>query len=83
MSTIPGQDSWRDAGLTSERPDEPVDLRVAPQEDSAEEYEPAAPRPDVDGEATEADVAEQALVVELDEDLDAGPAEGGAPEVTD
>ncbi|WP_211340880.1 hypothetical protein [Xylanimonas allomyrinae] len=84
MSTQPGRDAWRDAGVAEpdlhERevraldPDDAADpegvvnlveeaLAVVGQRvsaASAEEYRPAAPRPDLEGLADEADVADQA-----------------------
>lgn len=73
MSTRPGPDSWRDAGLVDEVDDEPVNL-VQEAEDNAppdpgEDYRPHTARPDRDDQADEADVADQAVVVpEGDED---------------
>lgn len=44
-------------------------LLTAEDADSGEDYHPAAPRPDLDGEAAEADVVEQAYeVVETEDD---------------
>ncbi|WP_265520919.1 hypothetical protein [Oerskovia flava] len=72
MSTVPGHDAWRDAGLTEPADDvvnlvEEVDERgsAVPDRaaDAAEEYRPHTPRPDLDGEADEADVVEQASAV--------------------
>lgn len=67
MSTIPGHDAWRDAGL--ERPestdlpdgiDPPVGAGSSGSDDlSTDGYVPADPRPDLDGLADPADVAEQ------------------------
>lgn len=65
MSTAP-DDAWRDAGLES--PDDTtslVDDAQTPDEaertpDEVEEYRPRHARPDLDGEAAEADVVEQA-----------------------
>lgn len=62
MSTTPGQDSWRDAGLTEPPLAQPVE---APEE--PEDYLPPDPRPDLVGEAEEADVAEQVVEVPDDE----------------
>lgn len=76
MSTTPS-DAWRDAGL--EAPDETTSLveearatdPVPDHEAETDEYRPDTPRPDLDGEAAEADVAEQASVVPTpDEDPD-------------
>ncbi|QOR72055.1 hypothetical protein IM660_07375 [Ruania alkalisoli] len=83
MSTAPGDHAWRDAGLidpdTGERStDEPVNLVQEADEDAAgaaagsgEDYHPHTPRPDRDGLADEADVADQAVVVPA-EDPDEG-----------
>ena len=75
MSTLPGDDALRDAGLT--RPDLEDTVNLAeevttgepdPGED-LEEYRPGSPRPDLDDEADEADVVEQAWKVpESDEE---------------
>jgi len=62
MSTLPGPDSWRDAGLVP-----PEDAR-AETVDEPDEYVPDAPRPDADGAADEADVVEQALDVPAEEE---------------
>lgn len=73
MSTLPGPDSWRDAGLVP-----PEDAEVDTTHE-ADEYVPDAPRPDNDGGADEADVVEQALDVPVDaEDEDAPEADQGA-----
>ncbi|GAB2489314.1 hypothetical protein GCM10027063_33300 [Promicromonospora xylanilytica] len=61
MSTLPGPDSWRDAGL-----DPPQEAEVDTTHEP-DEYVPDAPRPDNDGAAEEADVVEQALDVPADE----------------
>ena len=81
MSTLPGDDALRDAGLTGPEIDEAVNLaeevtRAAnhdvPQvEDDLvviEEYLPGTPRPDLAGEADEADVIEQSWTVPSDDD---------------
>ena len=75
MSTVPGDDTWRDAGLV-EQDDEAVSLveevetppGVDDPERDPDEYRPRSPRPDLDGEANEADVAEQASAVPGEED---------------
>lgn len=74
MSTVPGSDAWRDAGLV---PVEEVPLRLTdvdesdvPDESDAEEYTPPFPRADRDGLAAEADVVEQSTEVPLDEEPD-------------
>lgn len=61
MSTIPGPESWQDAGIEEPPLAQPVEI---PRE--VEEYHPPEPRPDREGKAEEADVAEQ--VIELTED---------------
>jgi hypothetical protein len=72
MSTVP-EDARRDAGL--ENPDDTTSLvedalthdETAPDDASgerrAEEYQPRHARPDLDGEAAEADVVEQSQEV--------------------
>jgi hypothetical protein len=64
VSTIPGPESWADAGLVEPPLAQPVELPEEP-----EEYLPPEPRPDLAGEAEEADVAEQAEEVP-DDDVD-------------
>ena len=87
MSTVPGAEAWRDAGLVT--PDDvPTNLveeksqgEPTPSPEDAEDYTPGTPRPDLDGEAAEADVVEQAAVVPVgeggDEDADAPGGPGG------
>ena len=70
MSTLPGPDSWRDAGL-----DPPEDAEVDTTHEP-DEYVPDAPRPDTDGDADEADVVEQALDAPEDDD-DGSPVSAG------
>ncbi|MFD6141424.1 hypothetical protein [Promicromonospora sp. NPDC060271] len=70
MSTLPGPDSWRDAGL-----DPPEDTEVDATHDP-DEYVPDAPRPDSDGAAAEADVVEQALDVPADTSDEERPEAG-------
>lgn len=78
MSTVPGTDSWRDAGLVTPDDDAPKNLveeELTPPDapgdtDDVEDYSPRTPRPDLDGAADEADVVEQASVVPLGEDAD-------------
>jgi hypothetical protein len=60
MSTVPGDDALRDAGLT------PGEITHLAQQDDDDQdvldegdYEPGPPRPDLDGEADEVDVVEQ------------------------
>lgn len=61
MSTVPGPESWEDAGLAEPPLARPVEIPPEP-----EEYLPPEPRPDLAGEAEEADVAEQATEVPED-----------------
>lgn len=84
MSTLPGDDALRDAGLTGPEIDEAVNLAeevtrdadgvpLEPEDPEApdvtvEEYRPATPRPDLAGEADEADVIEQSWTVPSDDD---------------
>ena len=75
MSTVPGSDAWKDAGLAPVVPDGPrsladdVDDAAAP--DDPEEYAPGFARADRDGRADEADVLEQDTEVPAeDEDAD-------------
>lgn len=71
MSTIPGSQSWRDAGLDDPGTGEPVSLIDEVTQDavaSPEEYRPGTARPDLIDEADEADVADQAVVVPEVED---------------
>lgn len=68
MSTVPGDRSWRDAGLVEPaltdlpevEPDDDTDAR-----DGA--YTPDDPRPDLEGRADVGDVAEQVATVPEDE----------------
>ena len=55
MSTIPGPESWQDAGLVEPPLAQPVEVP-----EDADDYMPPEPRPDREGAAEEADVAEQA-----------------------
>jgi hypothetical protein len=71
MSTVPGDDAQRDAGLVEQ--DEEVvnlveeaengDARVDDPEHDPDEYRPGSARPDLADEASEADVVEQASAV--------------------
>lgn len=73
MSTVPGDDAARDAGLGDQEPSSLIEAVEADRATAgsplgsrdAEEYQPAPARPDLAGEADEADVAEQAAVVPL------------------
>ncbi|WP_069387402.1 hypothetical protein [Cellulosimicrobium cellulans] len=76
MSTVPGDDAQRDAGLVE--PDDEVvnlveevetgDARVEDPDHEPDEYRPGSARPDLAGEANEADVVEQASAVPSEED---------------
>ena len=76
MSTVPGSDAWRDAGLEPVDPDQParlVDGEAAPVDDlnppeDPDEYEPGFARADLEGAADEADVIEQDTEVALDDE---------------
>jgi hypothetical protein len=74
MSTVPGDEAWRDAGLVPVDPDEPRRLSDDGAEPARpadpEEYTPPFPRPDRDGGAAEADVVEQDTEVPLDDEVD-------------
>ncbi|MDM7855704.1 hypothetical protein [Cellulomonas alba] len=73
MSTVPGHDAWRDAGLEPTPPDAPARL-TDDEDDEArdpEEYTPGFPRADRDGAAAEADVVEQDTEVPEDDGDDA------------
>ena len=63
MSTVPGDDARRDAGLAPVDPDVPRSLAEDGDEpvlpEDPEEYEPGFARPDREGRADEADVVEQ------------------------
>ncbi|MCF4120258.1 hypothetical protein L1785_04620 [Antribacter sp. KLBMP9083] len=74
MSTVPGSEAWRDAGLEElEEVPSVLDTSLGdeveeePDEHETDEYRPHVARPDRDGEANVADVVEQALEVS-DED---------------
>jgi hypothetical protein len=73
MSTVPGPEAWRDAGLAPVEPDQPRrlgDEEPAPDEEAVEDYDPDFARADREGRANEADVVEQDIEVPIDEDLD-------------
>lgn len=80
MSTLPGDDALRDAGIVGHDPDEAVNLVdeierpvVLPEPGSGavpEDYDPGTPRPDLSDSAGEADVLDQAWVVPPDADAD-------------
>lgn len=76
MSTVPGDDALRDAGIVSHDLDEAVNLvdelatgpRHAASPAVPEDYAPGTARPDLSGGADEADVLDQAWAVPADED---------------
>lgn len=74
MSTVPGPQSWSDAGLAPVDTEVPLRLTDVPDDDAApdardaEEYTPPFPRADREGLAEEADVVEQATEVPLDDE---------------
>ena len=75
MSTVPGPEAWRDAGLVPVEPDEPHrlgDEQPGPDADAVdpEDYDPDFARADREGRANEADVVEQDTEVPLDDDPD-------------
>jgi hypothetical protein len=85
MSTLPGPDSWRDAGLvppedaeadSTHEPDEYVPPAGVDPTHEPDEYVPDVPRPDSEGEANEADVVEQALEVPESEEEEESPEAG-------
>ena len=59
MSTVPGSDAWRDAGLAPVDPHRPLSLADDTDTTDDEDYEPGFGRADLDGRADEADVVEQ------------------------
>ncbi len=69
MSTVPGNDTWRDAGL---EPVEETPLRLTDETPDdvpdPEEYQPGFPRADREGAADEADVVEQDTEVPADDE---------------
>ncbi len=69
MSTIPGESTWTDAGLVPQDPDE---VREAVDDLQAAGRVPAAARPDLEDQADESDVVEQAIDVP-DDDADDYP----------
>ena len=70
MSTVPGSDAWKDAGLTPVDPDGPRSLIDDAVDDvvDPEEYMPGFARADRDGSADEADVVEQDTEVPADDE---------------
>lgn len=85
MSTVPGAESWQDAGLvtpddapTNLVEEESGEVTTTADADDAEDYSPRTPRPDLEGRADEADVVEQASVVTLDESSAGGDGDDGS-----
>jgi hypothetical protein len=76
--TTPSED-WRDAGLAEPDELDPANpLLAAEAEESGEDYHPGNARPDLDDEAAEADVVEQAYEVPgIDDDGDGDEGAGG------
>ncbi|HLR27326.1 MAG TPA: hypothetical protein VK086_01430 [Ruania sp.] len=71
MSTQPGRQSWRDAGLDPDAyadPDDLIDQSADEAPASGEDYEPQWGRADLSGQADEADVAEQSMDVPEEEE---------------
>jgi hypothetical protein len=69
MSTVPGSDAWKDAGLAPVDPHRPLSLADdTDTTDDDEDYEPGFGRADLDGQADEADVVEQDTEVPDDDD---------------
>lgn len=68
--TTPSED-WNEAGLAEPDELDPANPLLAEQDaESGEDYHPATARPDLEGEADEADVADQAYEVEVGSDDD-------------
>jgi hypothetical protein len=69
MSTLPGHDAWRDAGLIDQEGEivSLVEEHTIPPDPDPTEYHPGTARPDVTGDADEADVVEQAALAPQDD----------------
>lgn len=65
MSTLPGGESWRDAGLVE--PDLEEVVKISPADAEPEDYDPEPTRTLGTKEASEADVVEQLEEVPADE----------------
>lgn len=66
MSTVPGDESWNDAGLADPDADLPASLieeSGRPADAAEEDYHPGTARPDLSGTAAEADVIDQSFEV--------------------
>jgi hypothetical protein len=71
MSTVPGDDAWRDPDLVPVDPEEPLRLGDSTARGAdPEEYEPDFARADQEDRANEADVAEQDSEVPDDDGAD-------------
>jgi len=76
MSTVPGPESWRDAGLTAPAPGDLVDLDADLDTDvvadlgGVEDYAPRAAASALRGDADEADLADQLTDVSVDDQDD-------------
>ncbi|MBU4215141.1 MAG: hypothetical protein L6367_02240 [Cellulomonas sp.] len=71
MSTVPGEPTWRDAGLRPVEPDEPVSLtHPAAVPTDPEDYRPGPARADLGADADEADVLDQDTETPLNDDED-------------
>ena len=80
MSTVPGPESWRDAGLTAPAPGDLVDLDADLDADldtdvvadlgGVEDYAPRAAASALRGDADEADLADQLTDVSVDDQDD-------------
>ena len=67
MSTLPGAESWRDAGLESPGLEDAVEAAGSAEEPGGEDYDPEPPEGLGSKEASEADVVEQLVEVGEDE----------------
>ena len=66
--TAPSED-WRDTGLAEPDELDPANPLLASEEaEPGEDYHPGAGRPDLDDQASEADVVEQAYEVDVGDD---------------
>jgi hypothetical protein len=73
-------DDWREAGLAEPDELDPANPLLADGEaERGEDYHPGTARPDLEDQAAEADVVEQAYEVEVDDD---GDDDDGDPAVT-
>lgn len=65
VSTVPGAESWRDAGLTSPEPEDVVEL--SPSAEEPEDYDPEPESDPTVKLVAEADLVEQLIEVPADE----------------